>query len=167
MRWTVAICFCTVVFCPLVSADCIPFTDAKNHIGEIRCVSGKVTRVERGDRGAHYLDFCEDYRLCPFTVVVFAGDLKDVGDVQQLQGRVIEVHGPVKEYDGRAEIVLRQARQLRGEMTKIPAMPKGYDVERQGRYSAGKFSHPKSGRRTSKERNPRGRPIDTAEDDTE
>jgi hypothetical protein len=29
-------------------------------------------------------------------VVIFAVDLKNVGDVRQLQGRVIEVHGPVK-----------------------------------------------------------------------
>jgi hypothetical protein len=45
----------------LASGDCIPFTEAKDHIGEIHCVSGKVTRVERSDRGAHFLDFCEDY----------------------------------------------------------------------------------------------------------
>jgi hypothetical protein len=151
----------------LASSDCIPFTEAKDHIGETRCLSGKVTRVERGDRGAHFRDFCEDYRLCPFTVVVFASDLKDVGDVRQLHGKVIEVHGPVKEYDGRAEIVLRHVRQLRGEMAKTPAMPKTYDVERQGRYSAGKFSHPKSARKVSRKRNPSGRPIAAMEDDSE
>jgi hypothetical protein len=42
--------------------------------------------------------------VCPFTVVVFAHDLKRIGDVSQLQNKVIEVHGPVKEYDGRPEI---------------------------------------------------------------
>jgi len=111
---------------------------------------GKVTPVERG---VHYFDFCEDHRLCPFTVVVFAGDLKHGGDGRQLQGRVIEVPGPVKEYDGRAETVLREARQLGGEMSSIPPLPKTYEVERQGRYSAGKLSHPKSARKTSKKRN--------------
>ena len=80
---------------------------------------------------------------------------------------MIEVHGPVKEYDGRAEIVLREARQLSGEMAKIPSLPKNYDVERQGHYSAGKFSHPESGRKTSKKRNTSGRPIEEVEDDTE
>jgi hypothetical protein len=96
MRRTVAICFCTVVFCPLISADCIPFSDAQNHIGELGCLSGKVTRVERGDRAVHYLDFCEDDRLCPLTVVVFAEDLKHAGDLRPLQGSVIEVHGAVE-----------------------------------------------------------------------
>jgi rRNA processing protein Gar1 len=167
MRTAVAIFLCSILFCPLAAADCIPFTEAKSHIGEIRCVSGRVMRVERGERGTYYLDFCEDYRICRFTVVVFARDLKNIGDVRQLQGRVIEVHGPVQEYDGRAEIVLREARQLRGEVSKIPPLPNTYDVERQGHYSAGKFSHPKAGRKTSKKRNPAGPPIDIPEDDIE
>ena len=38
--------------------------------------------------------------------MIFSGDLKSVGDVRQLQGRMIEIHRKVKEYDGRAEIVL-------------------------------------------------------------
>ena len=167
MRRPLASFFCAVVFCPFVSADCIPFSEAKDHVGETRCVAGKVMRVERGERGIHYLDFCEDYRICPFTVVVFAGDLKHVGDVREPQGRLVEVPGPVKEYDGRAEIVLREARQLRGEMAKIPPVPKTYDAERQGHYSPGKFSHPKSARRSSRKRNASGRPIETMEDDTE
>jgi hypothetical protein len=61
-----------------------------------------------GARGVHFLDFCDDFHLCPFTVVIFPGDLKSVGDVRQLQGRMVEIHGQVKEYDGRAEIVLEE-----------------------------------------------------------
>jgi hypothetical protein len=73
-------------------------------------------------------------------VVVFAHVLKRIGDVSQLQNKVIEVHGPVKEYDGRAEIVLQQMRQLGGEGLGIPRLPKNYDVENKGHYSAGSFS---------------------------
>ena len=89
-------------------ADCISISEAKNHVGETRCITGKVVRVKSGDRGVHYLDFCEDYRTCPFTVVVFPRDLKSVGDIRQLQGREVEIHGPVKEYDGRAEVILQE-----------------------------------------------------------
>jgi len=80
------------------------FWEAKKHISETRCVSGKVLRVKEGNRGVTFLDFCEDYLVCPFTVVVFPSDLKHVGDLRQLQGKMVEIHGPVKEYDGRAEI---------------------------------------------------------------
>ena len=76
--------------------------------------------------------------------MIFPSDLKSVGDVRQLQGRMIEIHGQVKEYDGRAEIVLEEYRQLSGAGARIPPLPKNYDVEKKGRYSAGTFSHPKA-----------------------
>jgi len=98
--------------------------EAKKHISETRCVSGKVLRVKEGNRGVTFLDFCEDYLVCPFTVVVFPSDLKHVGDVRQLQGKMVEIHGPVKEYDGRAEIVLERARQLTGMLGKSRLCPR-------------------------------------------
>jgi hypothetical protein len=115
----------------------------------------------------HYLDFCEDFRLCPFTVVIFPSDLKSVGDVRQLQGRVVEIHGPVKEYDGRAEIVLQEPRQLSGGAATILPLPKNYDVEQKGHYSAGKFSHPKARHKPRKKRHPATLPIEIPEDEPE
>jgi hypothetical protein len=151
------------LFLPNLRAECVSIDEAKNHVGETRCVTGKVIRVEHGDHGVHYLDFCEDYRACPFTVVVFPRDLKSVGDIRQLQGRVIEIHGPVKEYDGRAEVILQEFRQLGGAGSGIPALPKNYDVEQKGHYSAGKMSHPKA-RTTTKKKQPAKLPIDVPED---
>jgi hypothetical protein len=63
---------------------------------------------------------------------------------------MIEIHSKVKEYDGRAEIVLEEYRQLGGAGARIPPLPKNYDVEKKGRYSAGTFSHPKAKRKKSK-----------------
>ena len=51
---------------------------------------------------------------CPFTVVVFPYNLKDVGDVRRLEGRNIEIHGAVKLYDGKAEIILNRISQIAG-----------------------------------------------------
>jgi hypothetical protein len=109
---------------PLIFSKCIPFDQARQHVGETRCITGRVVRIEQGMKGAHYLDFCQDYRLCPFTTVIFPNDLKSVGDVRQLQGRVVEIHGPVKEYDGPAEIVLQEARQLGGQGRAFLRFPK-------------------------------------------
>ena len=142
-------------------SDCIPFTEAAQHIGTTRCISGKVVQVKHGPKGVTYINFCEDYRLCPFAVIVFAGDLKHVGDVRQLQGRAIEVNGPVKMYDGRAEIILRRAGQLSGDAAQIPPLPKGYDVEKKGQFSAGTFSYPKAGRKPAKKK--QGPPIEVEE----
>jgi hypothetical protein len=76
-------------------------------------------------------------------VVVFARDLQDVGDVRALEGKTIEIHGRIKEYKGQAEIILNDVRQLSGPVTKLPPLPKNYDVENQGEYSAGQYGIPK------------------------
>ena len=122
----------------LSASDCIPVQEASHHIGEVQCVTGKVLRIKVGIKGVHYVDFCEDQAACPFTVVVFPHDLKDVGDIRRLEGRTIEINGPVKMYDGRAEIIFNRISQLRGGAALIPPLPKNYDVEKQGHYSAGR-----------------------------
>jgi len=154
----------TALLSSLARADCLPFDEARKHVGEVKCITGKVVRVKQGSRGVHFLDFCDDFRLCTFTVVVFPGDLKSVGDVRQLAGRMIEIHGQVKEYDGRAEIILEEYRQLGGTGGRIPPLPKNYDVEKKGRYSAGTFSHAKAGKTASKKRQPTKLPVDVPEE---
>jgi len=162
MRWLVLL---WLLFPSRSSAECIPFTQAGDHIGETQCISGKVLRVKHGGRGVTYFDFCEDFRVCPFTVVIFPGHLKDIGDVRQLQDKVIEVHGPLKEYDGRAEIVLEQFRQLGGAGARIPKLPKNYDVENKGHYSAGTFSLPKPTTAPAKRKQPAAMPVEIPEDE--
>lgn len=130
------------VLAQLCSSACIPFDQARRHIGETQCVTGKIVRVEAGAKGVHYLDFCEDYRLCPFSVVVFSYDLKNVGDVRELAGKVVEIRGEVKEYDDRAEIILESRKQLGGEAASLPPMPKNVDVEQRGNFSPGQFRAP-------------------------
>ncbi len=53
--------------------------------------------MEAGAEGVHYLDFCEDHRLCSFSVFIFSYDLKNVGDVWQLAGRNIGNSGRAEE----------------------------------------------------------------------
>jgi hypothetical protein len=133
-----------VLAIPALAADCVSFTEARQHIGRTHCVSGTVLHVKDGSRGMTFLDFCEDYRVCPFTVVVFPSDLKHVGDVRQLKGRAVEIKGTIVNYDGRAEIILRHPQQLGKGAALVPPLPKDYDVERRGNFSAGKFSRPKA-----------------------
>src|SRR5580700_4756639 len=132
----------------LAASDCLPIREASQHVGETKCVTGKVLHVKVGAKGVHFIDFCEDQMTCPFTVVVFPHDLKDVGDVRRLAGHVIEIHGPVKLYDGRAEIILNRISQLTAGSTLIPPLPKNYDVEKQGHYSAGRLQPPKKPTKT-------------------
>lgn len=123
----------------LSASDCLSIHQTEEHIGETKCVTGKVVRVKAGSKGVHFLDFCEDQMACPFTVVVFASDLKDVGDVRRLAGRTIEIRGALKLYDGRPEIILRRISQIEGGAAMIPPLPKDYDVENRGHFSAGRL----------------------------
>jgi hypothetical protein len=125
------------------ASDCVPIHEAGQHVGQTACVTGKVLKVKVGARGVHFLDFCEEQMACPFSVVVFPHDLKDVGDVRRLAGHLIEIKGPVKLYDGRAEIILNRVSQITGGSTLIPPLPKEYDVEKQGHYSAGHLTSKK------------------------
>jgi hypothetical protein len=117
------------------TAKCIPYTEADNRIGGQACVTGKVVKVAESKSGTFFLNFCEKYRDCPFTVVVFPSSLKDVGDVRTLEGKTIEIFGKITSWRGHAEIVLKDARQLKGEAAKLPPVPKEYDVERKGKFS--------------------------------
>lgn len=139
------------------AAPCLSYTEAGKHIGATLCITGTVLHVKQGNGGVHFFDFCENYRVCPFTVVVFPGDLKQVGDVRRLEGRLIEIDGEVKSYDGRAEIILRRPSQLRGDAGRIPPLPKEFDVERHGKYSAGRFKYPKSSKSASRKK--QSRPV--------
>jgi hypothetical protein len=147
------------------TSECFPIDEARAHLGEDQCITGKVVRVKHGSRGTTYFDFCDDFRICPFTVVIFPGHLKDIGDVRQLTNRVVEIHGTLKQYDGRAEIVVQDARQLGGEGAHIPKLPKNYDVENKGHYSAGTFSLPKAPRATYPKKQLPTFPVETKDED--
>jgi len=126
------------------TGECSSFAEAKKRIGQKSCIRGQVLRVEHSPEGMSYLNFCEDSRACPFSVVVFAEDLHHVGALETLVGRTIEIRGKVRDYDGRAEIVLKDSGQLGEELKRLPPVPKEFDVEQQGRFSVGTFHATKS-----------------------
>lgn len=93
--------------------DCIDFHDAGSHIGETSCVAGRVLRVYTSRGGNTFLDFCTDYRQCPFTAVIFASDRNNFGDLNSLGGQQVEIQGPISVYQERAEIIIRDPKQIR------------------------------------------------------
>lgn len=128
---------CVLVCAGVCPADCISIADAQQNVGRNACVTGKVLKVAQSQSGTYFLDFCENYRECPFTVVVFQKNLRDVGDIRKLEGEQINIHGQIKAYSGRSEIVLGDIRQLKGMVVKLPPLPKNFDVEKRGTFSPG------------------------------
>lgn len=140
MRLSVGVASMILLCSAVAFSDCIPFQDAPKKIGSNACVKGKVLGLGHSRSGTTFLDFCADYKNCPFVVVIFKSNLKDVGDVTKLEGKEIEISGKIEEYNGKAEIVLKDIKQLRGEAANIPPLPKNYDVSKHGSFSAGKIT---------------------------
>ena len=94
------------------SPSCLDFREAAALVGRTGCVSGVVQRVYTAPSGNTFLDFCENYRECPFTSLIFARDKSSFGDLTTLQGRQVELRGEVTTYQNRAEIVIRTPEQI-------------------------------------------------------
>ncbi len=143
MKKPALICVLVLLGSLAASAACISIEEAAKEIGETACVTGKVLKVAQIESGMYFLDFCTDYRNCPFTVVVFPKDVPNVGNVKLLEGKTIEITGKIESYRGRAQIVLKDKRQLKGETAKLAPVPKTYDTTRHGSFSAGTYTAPK------------------------
>jgi hypothetical protein len=95
-----------------VAGPCVPFAEAGPLVGNTACVSGRVLKVFTSKAGNTFLDFCQDYRTCPFMSVIFSEDRAKFGDLGQLQGRRVEIRGLVTYYQNRAEIIIRDPKQI-------------------------------------------------------
>ncbi len=92
---------------------CVDFHDAGSHTGENGCVEGRILRVFTARSGSTFLDFCQDYRNCPFGSVIFASDRTRFGNLGSLEGRRVQIAGEITTYNGRAEIIIRDPKQIR------------------------------------------------------
>jgi hypothetical protein len=95
------------------AVDCVSFSDAGARVGTTGCVQGRVLRVFTSRAGNTFLDFCPDYRRCPFTSVIFAADRGKFGNLNALAGQQVEIRGPITTYEARAEIIIHDPQQIR------------------------------------------------------
>lgn len=95
-----------------VSIGTIDYTEAGKHIGETASVQGKLLKVYTAKSGVTFLDFCANYKTCPFTAVIFADDLKNFPDLESYEGQTVTLTGKISSYQGKAEIILDSPSQL-------------------------------------------------------
>lgn len=96
------------------SGPCIGFQQAASHAGENGCITGYVLRAFTSKAGNTFLDFCPDYRNCPFSTVIFASDRPKFGNLEALAGRQVEIRGFISTYQGKAEIIVHDPWQIQG-----------------------------------------------------
>jgi len=131
------------------AAGCIPFKEAPQHLGESRCIKGKVMHIDAVAPGLDRLSFCQESSTCPLTALVSEEDLKKAGGAKEIEGKTVTIKGLLNEINGNAQIVLRQPGQLSADDEDFPRLLKTYDVEQKGHYSAGTSRAPKAARSTT------------------
>ena len=97
----------------LENRNCIPYTQASDFIGEKKCIYGKVIRVYISKKGNAFLDFCQDYRNCPFSSVIFNSDVPKFLNLDKYEGKEIEITGLVNTYQGKPEIIINDPTQIK------------------------------------------------------
>ncbi len=91
----------------------INYTQASNHVGEYACVSGKIDHVYTSRKGTIFLNFCPDYKTCPFGAVIFGSNAYKFSNPKQYEGQNVEITGLIKSYQGRPEIILNDPSQIK------------------------------------------------------
>lgn len=94
------------------AGPCVDFRQAASRAGENACVTGYVLRAYTSRSGNTFLDFCQDYRSCPFTSVIFASDHAKFGNLETLAGRKVELRGLISIYRNQAEIIVHDPWQI-------------------------------------------------------
>jgi len=95
-----------------VSIGTIDYAEAINHVGEYASVRGTLIEAYTSKTGTVFLDFCNNYKTCPFSGVIFADDAKKFGDLSHFNGTTVTLTGKIVSYEGKAEIILSSPSQI-------------------------------------------------------
>ncbi|MEK7135854.1 MAG: phospholipase D-like domain-containing protein [Patescibacteria group bacterium] len=96
----------------LVSIGTIDYTKALKHVGQVASVRGTLVEAYTSASGTVFLNFCENYKTCSFSGVIFADDAKKFGDLSRYTGTVVTLTGKIVSYQGKAEIILSSPTQI-------------------------------------------------------
>jgi len=91
----------------------ISYTEAPEHVGEYACVAGRVDHVYTSKKGDTFINFCSDYKTCPFGIAIFSSDAYKFPNPNQYEGKTVEITGLIRSYQGRPEIVLNDPGQIK------------------------------------------------------
>lgn len=92
---------------------CVNISEAKNYVGEYKCVSGKVDNVYISKKGNIFLNFCPNYKSCTFSAVIFSSDSFKFPSPKNYQGKFIKILGLIKTYQGKAQIIINDPEQIK------------------------------------------------------
>lgn len=87
------------------------YFEAPQNIGKYCKVQGKVDHVYISKKGNVFLNFCKNYKSCPFAGVIFKQ--KAPKDPKKYEGKIVEIEGRIQTYKGRPEIIIENENQIK------------------------------------------------------
>jgi len=84
---------------------------AKDHVGELATVRGKVFGVHVSQKGDVFMNIGAAHPNAPFTAVCFQQAIP-TETLKALDGKTVSIKGKIKDYKGTIEIVLEKADQI-------------------------------------------------------
>lgn len=107
---------------PAQPPPAIPDAQAAEHIGKEAAVTGRVATV--ATRGTTtFLNLGAAFPNHTFTGVVFSDAAEKIGDLKQYEGKVVTISGRIEDRQGKPQIVIRSAEQIRPADGAAPAAP--------------------------------------------
>jgi exonuclease VII large subunit len=94
-------------------AETIAPSDTPKYVGKNVTVEGPVSEVHRAASGkVTFIDMGGRYPNNMFAGVIFSDDANKFSDVDSLDGKIVDITGTVKLYQGRTEIILNDPAQI-------------------------------------------------------
>jgi hypothetical protein len=87
---------------------------AMSHIGQIVTLDCNVVNVKLAHNGIVFVDCGGLYPNMQASLVVFANNAGPMVDLEQYKGKHVLVHGMLKLYKGKPEIILNSQAQIQG-----------------------------------------------------
>jgi hypothetical protein len=86
--------------------------DVTNYYGREMIVTGIIAQISISPKIA-LLNMDKPYPGSPFTLVIFSSSTNQFGNLKSLKGASVEATGTITNYHDRAEMVLKEASQLK------------------------------------------------------
>lgn len=96
-------------------AETIAPVDAKTRVGQTVTIQAAVEEVKTGRGGVTFLDMGGAFPDNAFAAVIFPSDLAKFPGAKTLKGKTVAISGPVQLYQGKPEIILKTADQLKAD----------------------------------------------------
>jgi exonuclease VII large subunit len=96
-------------------AQTVQPADAKAHVGQTVTIEGAVSNVHKVPSGVTFIDMGGQFPDNVFTAVILAKDAGKFPDVSALNGKTVDITGRVQLYNGKPEILLTDAAQIKAK----------------------------------------------------